>query len=324
LVIEVYSGLTSRIKTLNEAYDIAKRNRESLTIIWPKEYHCYIDFWEVFDTASFPGVEIRLIQINFGKYKDESIRALLKSKQLIRCCKAIKSRIIKTFLLVQPTRIGLTKLKAKCVFFDTTPPSHVGWPKGATTGWDNYLEWDRSIRARINSALAGSEDEIYIRAYCGFSITPKLDYSALIFKKTYVDNVNGILGNHESVVGIHMRRNDHDLCISINPTNEFYLVMDKMIQSSPNIAFFLATDSKQTEYDVIQKYGSRILFQKDKSWGFGSVEGMKSSIIDLLALSKCQTIVGSEGSIFSEFAAEYGGTKLIYCHESLLWESFRI
>lgn len=57
------------------------------------------------------------------------------------------------------------------------------------------------------------------------------------------------------------------------------------------------------------KHGYRIIIQ-NKVWGRDSKKQC-GGILDCLCLSKCKVILGSCGSVFSDFAAKCGGIEII-------------
>lgn len=116
-----------------------------------------------------------------------------------------------------------------------------------------------------------------------------------------------------NVIGVHIRRTDHDVAIKNSKTDSFIYKMKQCIAERPQICFFVATDDIQEEKNLCEVFGDRIIVQKNKVWGRDSKEGMISGLIDCLCLSRCEYILGSSTSVFSSFAAEYGDKKLIIC-----------
>lgn len=91
----------------------------------------------------------------------------------------------------------------------------------------------------------------------------------------------------------------------------FIQKIDNELSVNNSVKFFLSTDDKDVENDLVKKYGKqKMIIQPDKQWGRISKEGMISGIIDCICLSKCTKIYGSLSSQFSGFAAEYGNVPI--------------
>ncbi len=115
------------------------------------------------------------------------------------------------------------------------------------------------------------------------------------------------------IVGVHIRRTDHNVAIAESRTEDFMREMDRILEEDSSVRFFLATDDPQEERKLKERYGSKILTMGHKDWGRDSVSGMKCGIIDVLCLSQCKLILGSYSSVFSRFAAAYGKRDLMIC-----------
>lgn len=112
------------------------------------------------------------------------------------------------------------------------------------------------------------------------------------------------------LIGLHIRRTDHLVCIAKSPLAAFIKKMDELLENNSDLKFFLAADDKSVQADLIHRYEDKIIVQ-DKVWGRNSTTGMKSAILDCLCLASCTLIIGSCNSVFSHFSAEYGKVQLI-------------
>lgn len=109
--------------------------------------------------------------------------------------------------------------------------------------------------------------------------------------------------------GIHIRGTDYRVI-----TNEFMSAyeteMDRIIEKIPKSKFFLATDEKIVKERLISKYGDRIICL-NINLTRNNVNGIQGAVADLWGLSKCNKVIGTYYSSFSEIAAEIGGIELI-------------
>jgi len=122
---------------------------------------------------------------------------------------------------------------------------------------------------------------------------------------------NKKLHTNAIVIGVHVRRTDfrYNSYKNKNSDELYFKRMDEMIENNPEIYFFIATDSKKTENEFIKRYGGRIIIYPKKEFDKESANGVKEAFIELLILSKCNHILGSYLSTFSELAYWYGGCK---------------
>ena len=109
-----------------------------------------------------------------------------------------------------------------------------------------------------------------------------------------------------NAVGVHIRRGDHQLSKSQSPLDAFISIMETYPETTP---FIVATDSATEKKRLQERFGDRVIFHAT-SLSRMTVQGMKSALTDFIALSKCNVILGSYNSSFSELAAFYGGVQL--------------
>jgi len=140
-----------------------------------------------------------------------------------------------------------------------------------------------------------------------------LEYlNSLIIKKEIMEKVNEF--DLKNAVGIHCRRNEFRLNNEKNKsTNElFFKKMDKIIAKNKDVHFFLATDSKKTEEEFYDKYVWRIITYPKLNLDRERSDTIIEAMIELILLSKCNTILGSYLSTYSEMAYWLGNCKAKY------------
>lgn len=324
MYIEVSSGLASRCISVIQAYNIMRVRGGELCIIWPKTQDCNIRFKDVFDKSCFKGVDLKVIECDntdelclSAKEKEAlhiSFRKLVKSFHLI---KAVAVYFRRRSALRNMDNKGRSKRFKKVLGYDgdrlqiysTYPPQNIGWEG------EEYVKYNKRIKALIEKALQKHSD-IYISAYRGFLNDDKdMDYSILKFKNEYEEKVREILNGKENIIGMHIRRTDHDICIRYSTLDIFIDKMNEVIGKDEETFFFLATDDNEVERQLCELFPGRIIANSRKIWGRDSSGGMKSGIVDLLCLSSCRYIIGSYTSAFSSFAARYGGKRLEICRK---------
>lgn len=308
MVVDVYSGLTSRLWTISHAIWLMENSddrEKELIILWPITKDCYINAKKVFVPDQSLKTKVKII--NYRKRRADKPIDIRK--------KPIRSMVNMIYNLAAycyDIVFGMAKVKrlkrARDVY-DFDPPIEIGWEDGKALG--NYTQ---SIWNELRDGLRSSTD-VYIHAYCGIVHDPNVRIDALYgidFLPQYYNSASRILSDYkqENLVGVHIRRTDHKSCIENSPLELFVDKMDELIEQDKNVHFFLATDDKKTQEYLMAKYGCRIIVQ-NKVWGRDTKKAMWGGILDCLCLSKCKVILGSCGSVFSNFAAKCGGIEMM-------------
>lgn len=291
LYVHVYSGLMSRCCTLADAYRLAKHYQKELVVIWPISKDCNISYYDIFERNQFLDIPFRIIEVNADGICIDSEGKVNRKIHVMTKTTELWHRFSKSYL-------------------DYEPPKEIGW------SGELYLENIKIVWQKIFKRLESGEGG-WIHAYCGIvKIADWREVGMLCFKKMYWDIVDELLPQHSNIIGVHIRRTDHTVCIERSKTEWFIEKMDHYIakdsgEGNRGIKFFLATDDPREEQKLQELYGERIITYTDKTWGRDSLSGMQTGIIECLCLSRCNNILGSCTSVFSNFAALYGGSKLI-------------
>ena len=293
--------------------------KKRLTIIWPIDAECGIPFREVFAEDMFDDIDFKVAEVNlleriyFDYHKSDGVQLNLKKKHY---GKAIQALVLIFMDMLQKHK---RKLKVKIInaymkrkkWIDYMPPDEIGW-EGAS-----YIRYINGRWQQVFENLEAGK-EVCIRAYCGIMKDGRYgeaDLSVIKFAKKYWKQVEEIIKPNENYIGVHIRRTDHGTAIKESETKFFVDIINEMLSKSNKRKIFLATDDKQEEDRLREIYGERLVVQKNKAWGRRTGDEMKSGIIDCLCLTRCECILGSCGSVYSSFAAKYGGKKLIVCKE---------
>jgi len=124
-----------------------------------------------------------------------------------------------------------------------------------------------------------------------------------------IDSIICLFSN--DTIGVHLRRTDNLYAIKESPTSLFVEKMKAELRVNPDITFYVATDSEEELNSLIVLFGSRILYQKDCIRERNSINGIKSSLIDLYSLSATKVVWGSYWSAFSFVASKIENKKLL-------------
>ena len=132
-----------------------------------------------------------------------------------------------------------------------------------------------------------------------------------------------------STIGVHARRGD----ALVDPVNRgkarrstdaaFFRRMDALLTTNRRTRFFLATDSEDTEARFLNRYGDRIHTNDAKRFVPSDFlepkENQRDAVVDLFALARTNSILGSNASSFSQLAGAIGDVPVKrVAHHSLL------
>lgn len=113
----------------------------------------------------------------------------------------------------------------------------------------------------------------------------------------------------DNVIGIHIRRGDHQVSIARSPLSLFIDKINEEIANDPYIRFYVASDSYSVKKKLMKMFGERII-----TFG-GDVKrdnrvSIEDALIELYSLSATKKMYGSQASTFSELAAKLGNIEI--------------
>jgi hypothetical protein len=147
-------------------------------------------------------------------------------------------------------------------------------------------------------------------------------YSLLRPVNIIQDKITQISRKFDSnTVGVHVRRGDALNSITkdqfkVSDDDSFFNLMDQEINKNYAVAFFLSTDSKETNEKFLKKYEDRIIHNEEKTF-FNSIcqyqpkYNQDDAVIDLFLLSKTNKIIGSNWSSFSYLSSKMSNIQLV-------------
>lgn len=109
------------------------------------------------------------------------------------------------------------------------------------------------------------------------------------------------------LVGVHIRRNDHQHAIASSNTKVFIAAMRDQLNREPASRFMLCTDDL-AEYEPLRSlFGDRLVWHPPECLDRSRQLSAFNAVIDFLTLAGCDSILGSYLSSFSLLAARFGG-----------------
>lgn len=283
IVVEPTSGLCSRIYVICDAYELAKKYKKKLVILWSKTTDCNIGYYKIFDCQQFDDINVKVIEFSKFRVRIKDIKNISVSNLFL-----IIREILHRLLYYVKYNFIKFYYRKKCQKYKNA-----------------YQDGNRPIEEELVK-----NNSCYIEAYN--MITEKeSDLSVIKFNDSLVQKAKKIMGAYEKkCIGIHIRRTDHEPAKRHSSTSKFVIEMKRILKDDNETFFYLATDDWNEENDIKSIFSDHIITQKSKVLNRFTEEGMQSSIIDCLCLSKTKYIIGSYTSFFSKFSAQYGGIEL--------------
>ena len=122
--------------------------------------------------------------------------------------------------------------------------------------------------------------------------------------------IQKIVNKNESLIGLHIRRTDHDFAKLNSPTELFIKTIKKELEQNPTTKFYLATDDLEIKSILMRMFKNKIITNNFELSRL-SLNGAQNAVVDLFSLASCIKIYGSLGSSFSETAYHIGDNELI-------------
>ena len=119
----------------------------------------------------------------------------------------------------------------------------------------------------------------------------------------------------DQAIGVHVRRGDAVERFGVSREEHFAALMNAVLAREPLRRFFLATDVSAVEQRFVDQFGDRIVTFPKCGGGRTAERGMVESLVDLLLLSRTQSILGNQHSAFSRLAALWGNRRLVLAGE---------
>jgi len=157
---------------------------------------------------------------------------------------------------------------------------------------------------------------VYIKAYSRFYERTK-PYDWLKPRDTVRQGVTKIWASVSigPVIGVHIRRETPKKAQQHSPLKLFLQKMETELQRNPDVKFFLSTDSKMIETEVMTQFKNKVVVATKSAYTRVSKQDAIEAMIDLLCLAKTSKVIGSYWSSFSRTAAEIGGIELELAHQ---------
>jgi hypothetical protein len=129
----------------------------------------------------------------------------------------------------------------------------------------------------------------------------------LELRESVADSVKAAEQLATGKIGVHIRRSDHDYARRQSPNFAFYFMLDNLPKDRQ---IFLCTDDDVVEKEIVERYPARVYLRSKTSRNRSDEIAAVEALIDMTLLSETDSIIGSDGSTFSQCAAYWGNIML--------------
>lgn len=178
-----------------------------------------------------------------------------------------------------------------------------GFARRACDGYMVQFEAEALARSGHDFTAFVRQGRTYLKTWSRFHPTPR-PFTRFRLQPHLAALLERTTRGFEQVVGVHIRRTDCQDAIARSTTEKFIAAMDAELAREPATRFFLATDDAREEALFAARYPGRILTHPKRTRARHRREGIEDAVIDLHALGRCRTILGSYASSFSETAVD--------------------
>ena len=290
-VVEPVGGLCNRMNVIKFAYLFSKNYNYRLIVLWNNNHDLRCDFNDIFLKSDYDVISL--------KWPEKRIKEHIEAREWLKIVYSLffwgTYKILHRFLK-----------KRECVINSRREGQSV----------TNYIE---ESEKKILSQKG------YIVYYSRHN-NPNVErnYSMLQFRPEYYSQVDKLFGEtNERIVGVHIRKTDHKICIERHANGVFEKKMEKELEDFPDTKFYIATDDGDELSKLNCLFPDRIICNESCRRERTSKGGVQDAIIDLIALSKTEKVFGSNGSTFSYVAAFMSGISVeFYYPEKCEWRNF--
>lgn len=300
IVVQPTGGLCNRLRAINSVLDLLKTTNKTnyITVIWENNHELGASYKSIFK----PNDKIKIIETL--PFSGKNMFNPLNMMKVWNTIPITKTNYQKSYKFRQIL--------------------------GRENGFDKIIYQDEMfelVKNKFDFNELKNYDSLYIASCFDFEIdyfdkysmeqeTMNFPFSSFIPHASIKDKINQISKEFSSfTIGLHIRRTDHAGAIEHSPLSLFIDKMNEEIDLNEQTNFFLATDDKETEKELIQLFGTKIIINTEKAFDRDSEKGVQDAFIDVVCLSKTSKIYGSHASSFSETAAKMGMIPLIICEK---------
>lgn len=174
----------------------------------------------------------------------------------------------------------------------------------------NKIKQNEDLQSSLMEQLSESPDsEIWMALNRAFYITPMM-FENLSPSVEVLNMLRSFISGWPSkIIGVHIHRGSQNYSWRQNPTDPFIRKMQSLIESDPDIHFFLATDNYDDRDRIATIFGQRVFTPKTQQDAY-TVSGAIQTYAEILALSQTEYIIGAKDNPYCLAASIIGNIDL--------------
>lgn len=286
LIIDARNGLGNRLRAIASAAVIADKLERNLIIVWTPDYHNESKFSDLFETQQLLVLESPIflepvIAIQFAQPTGPTTSLSFEKPSGLRVEYIARHGENIDHLLDRQINLFIV---SSCVL------------NSQLTDWTLESKWLRTqlnylpeIRARISEM----EKVMKINECIGVHIRMGQDSQTI-----KAESIQGWTPQSAKAL-IENRRLSHYIYFSQE--------ISRILQDSPTQRFLVCADNEKIYRKLKKRFGDLILFYPRLHWD-RSREQMVEALIEVVLLSKCQRVIGSPWSSYTELVSRLGGS----------------
>ncbi|NJL14566.1 MAG: hypothetical protein HC913_17230 [Microscillaceae bacterium] len=290
IYLKPLGGLGNRLRTILAGLQLAQKTCRRLTIIWERKAELNAAYQQLFQPHPA-----------FGVIETEALR-WPRLREWVRRDGFYSFR-------PQPFFPGQWWPGNRCFpealyNDDFLPLAQALYQKGLDQDYATFREalWqsiDQQLGARLHSSQM-----LYLSTF--YEFMPGVEAIGHFVPQPDIwQAVQETVGGQASLVGLHIRRGDHQQARQYSPLKGFIEKMAQEISQNPGVVFYLATDEAAIAQQLARQYKEQLI-TRFRIRPRHQTAGIKEALIDLYCLAQAQRVYGSYFSSFSEMAARLG------------------
>lgn len=286
LLCHCMHGLGNRLRALGSCMSFAKESNRELVVVWSADSHIEARFFDMYKTplvvleempVEWPFKDVEKwdsawTHFKFHNYMEMEGNAAVKGEAIVDLPN--KHMYYKGAYIMEVENTELTN-----------------WNKdNAQLRTLEVVDDVKAMLKTIEDKGLGSENVMGLHVR---NRTLDKDIKNVDFIKEYGSDATKTMDMWRQKSGVH----------------NFMKLMDGLIKENPGVKFFVATDTFEVIGELKEKYGNERILSFERTCDDRDGQCVKFALADLIALSRCKRLYGSNWSSFTEVAMRLGGVK---------------
>ena len=278
-------GLCNRMRVIDSGISLARKRKDRFTIFWKQNSELNAAFDDLFDPIFIDNERVEVINFTNTEYNFDIYKSYFRGIKIFKKPLNIDSNQLSKHRIPDFYNVAYNDFINKDVTYKENQ-SYID------AFWDIY-----------------QSKNLYINTYSRFYGSLFSNYNHFVPNEQINDLLMSILKNFSNyMIGVHIRRSDNNESTQVSTREKFEVELEKKLSANRYSKLFLATDSEEEKIYFVNRFSDRVI-TSDSRFDRNSKLSIQGALIDLLCLSKCNELIGSYYSSFTEVAIFYNKSK---------------